>query len=661
MDRLGVRVFEAGSQMRRGVRFGVRAAAVATVAALAVSWSAGPATASVGYDEALTETVDAGRSLNAVSCVAGSTTCVAADSDGDLVYATDVSATAAASWNAWAGHGESPGEAVECPTGTLCLLAAGEVDGKAAGNLYRASSLGGSWLLSFKPGNGVDAISCPSTSFCVSGAAGGGFIRYTTNPSGILWSAVAIGTGAMTGVSCLSSSFCAVVDDSGNLHVAVTEEDIEDEEGWVSTDVDGTTALRGVACSSTASCVAVDGSDRVIGLTIGSEGEATPSPQPVAGAGSLTAVSCVGATCAAAGEGGEVFASTDGGANWTQRYGEGSPFTGVSCASASLCAAVARGGEVTAFNPATTTPPLMISTPALPAARVETPYEAQVDADGGTPGYEWSATGLPPGLSIDPATGLISGTPMTAVCVAAPCPQPPADYTPVVEVGDSKGVRASAPLALAVAGNAHVLDVLIAGGGSGVVSSNPPGIDRCGGPAGVCEGSFLAGTGVTLTATPATGSRFTGWSGGGCVGTGPCRLTIAADTTLAAGFEALSPPEPRSLPARLRVRRVRARVRQVRCGRRARPARRCTTLRLVVRGTIAPTASGAVGVRAKTYRRGRRVVASERARIGDGRWRVRLALPGLERHHPQPIWISARFGGSTGVDPGHARRRLPRR
>ena len=52
-------------------------------------------------------------------------------------------------------------------------------------------------------------------------------------------------------------------------------------------------------------------------------------------------------------------------------------------------------------------------------------------------------------------------------------------------------------------------------------------------PAGIicgatCSASYASGTAVTLTATPATGSTFAGWSGGGCTGTGTCTVTVTA-------------------------------------------------------------------------------------------------------------------------------------
>jgi hypothetical protein len=512
--------------------------AVAAVSALSGVSPVGAA-ASAGYAETYTQTIDAGHSLNAVSCVPATTTCIAADSNGNLFYATDVSVSSTATWNSWSGPGVSPSHAVECPSATLCLLAAGEVSG-GGGNLYRASSLGGSFLTSFTPSNGVGALSCPSTSFCVSGQEGNGFIRYSTNPSGILWTAVQIGTGAMKGVSCLSSSFCAVVDDSGNVHVATTEEHIKEAggAGWTDTDVNDATALRGIACSSTTSCIAVDGSDEVLNLTIGSGGEATVSRQSIDGANELTAVSCAGSTCAAADEQGGIFASTNAGADWLVRY-EGAPVTSVSCASASLCSAVTTTGDVTMFNPANTTPPLMITSSALPAGVVGTPYEAEVHATGGEPPYEWSATGLPPGLSIDSTSGEISGTPENVLCVGEPC-----HYTVMLMVTDSNDTEASMSLTITLAVNAYALKVTAGGAGSGALNSSPAGIDECGAVAGSCEAPYEDGTVVTLTAKPAADSTFAGWSGGGCSGTATCQVTMSAETEVTATFSKVSPSPP---------------------------------------------------------------------------------------------------------------------
>jgi hypothetical protein len=72
----------------------------------------------------------------------------------------------------------------------------------------------------------------------------------------------------------------------------------------------------------------------------------------------------------------------------------------------------------------------------------------------------------------------------------------------------------------------------IATSGTGTVTSSPAGID-CGTD---CIESYLSGTSVTLTATPAAGASFTGW-GGACSGTATsCTLTMAASVTVAASF-----------------------------------------------------------------------------------------------------------------------------
>ncbi len=69
--------------------------------------------------------------------------------------------------------------------------------------------------------------------------------------------------------------------------------------------------------------------------------------------------------------------------------------------------------------------------------------------------------------------------------------------------------------------------------GTGTVTSVPAGI-TCG---ATCSSQFLQGTVVTLTATPATGQVFTGWSGGGCGGTATtCTVTVTGNTTISADF-----------------------------------------------------------------------------------------------------------------------------
>ena len=84
----------------------------------------------------------------------------------------------------------------------------------------------------------------------------------------------------------------------------------------------------------------------------------------------------------------------------------------------------------------------------------------------------------------------------------------------------------------------HTLTISMSGTGSGSVTSSPAGID-CG---STCSASFDAGSVVTLTAAPAAGSAFTGWSGGGCSGTGACQLSLGSDTTVTATFTRLQAP-----------------------------------------------------------------------------------------------------------------------
>jgi len=81
------------------------------------------------------------------------------------------------------------------------------------------------------------------------------------------------------------------------------------------------------------------------------------------------------------------------------------------------------------------------------------------------------------------------------------------------------------------------LRIIKAGSGSGTVATSlsmtSPERILCG---NLCEAYFGNGTIVALGATANAGSTFTGWSGGGCSGTGTCLVTLTADTNITATF-----------------------------------------------------------------------------------------------------------------------------
>jgi RHS repeat-associated protein len=316
--------------------------AAATAATAPVSSAAG----------AVVQSIAPSNSLNAISCVPASTTCVASDSTGGAFYSTNVSAGGASTWKSWTGPGVSPSEAVACPTSSLCLLAAGS-DGGFGGNLYYATSLGGAWTSAFSPSNGVDAISCASSSFCVVGQNNLGQFRYATSPASTSWTVEAQGTATMKGVHCLSSSFCAISDSVGTLHVATSTTQVESS-GWTTTNVDGSTPLNGVACTSTTNCVAVDNKGNALSVTVGGTGSATAVTHNISGTNALVAVACPTSTvCATVDNQGDVFQSTESGkGGWKENLKLGLKVTALSCSSATLCAAVESAGQMISFNPA---------------------------------------------------------------------------------------------------------------------------------------------------------------------------------------------------------------------------------------------------------------------------------------------------------------------
>jgi hypothetical protein len=100
----------------------------------------------------------------------------------------------------------------------------------------------------------------------------------------------------------------------------------------------------------------------------------------------------------------------------------------------------------------------------------------------------------------------------------------------IVTMSEAKNVTATFNLEAGF--SLYPVTVEKTGTGQGTVTASPGPI-LCG---AICSGEFITGSQPTLTATPAKGSVFTRFSGGGCTGTGPCTPTVKKATTIKAVF-----------------------------------------------------------------------------------------------------------------------------
>jgi Putative Ig domain len=179
--------------------------------------------------------------------------------------------------------------------------------------------------------------------------------------------------------------------------------------------------------------------------------------------------------------------------------------------------------------------PVEVTTVSLPAAVVGTPYTATLTAVGGVPPYAWSipAGTLPAGLTLDPSTGVITGTPsapgnasFTVEVTDSGSPPASAVANEVITLSVAPLVVTTTSLPAAITGKAYSSTLTATGGGAPYTCSITPG-----------TGALPAG----LTLDPSTG-----------VITGTPTVTGTADFTVTV-TDSSSPPGAAEMPLSITV------------------------------------------------------------------------------------------------------------
>ena len=183
--------------------------------------------------------------------------------------------------------------------------------------------------------------------------------------------------------------------------------------------------------------------------------------------------------------------------------------------------------------------PFQVDTPALELG-MSAPGEEQIRTvqvyNGGSEPFTVKAT-------IAGGTAFVVDTAESGACLVSPIPAGGGCEVGIRFTGQTAGVqtaelhigtgrRGEAPTMVTLAGTTGVmLQVNIAGTGDGIAAI-PTGFDEC---AATCTLLVSPTSPLTLTATPAAGSYFAGWSGE-CTGTGPCTFTPAQGDVVSATF-----------------------------------------------------------------------------------------------------------------------------
>ena len=143
-----------------------------------------------------------------------------------------------------------------------------------------------------------------------------------------------------------------------------------------------------------------------------------------------------------------------------------------------------------------------------------------------------SDSGLPSGATLTFNPPVLSGNTFSSTAtLIATADATPGQFPVVVKATGADGLFGVNVMALVL--SRPQVTITRTGSGTGTVTSSPAGIN-CG---NTCTATFAPGTNITLTATPAAGSAFAGWSSAVCSGTNDtCTFTITTFPTITATF-----------------------------------------------------------------------------------------------------------------------------
>lgn len=412
---------------------------------------------------------------------------------------------------------------LSCPSTALCVGVdyAGDVvtstDPTGGSSAWTVAKIDNEPEAPYTEPNLLNDVSCPQPagSLCIAVGVSGIFTSSDPTGGASAWTLVSGIGGHVHAVSCPSASLC-VVSYGSNGEIVTSTDPTGGAGAWKVAQVDGVNSIAGLSCPSESLCVGMDEAGNVLTSTNPTGGIGNWTITHV-GVGAFSSLSCTSVSFCITVGGSSVMSSTDptGGASAWRLQKEVFPqeisFGRVACASPSLCIVAGSNGNVAESTDPTGGAGAWVGTGDLDGTNSMSGAACASESlcfltD------EAVVIGIPANTLSVSLTGLGTVTSTPSACPFG------CTYSGPVCPRNCEGRFSNAFVAQRLGG----ISCLENGWFGGVNW-------------GTCSLSFPAENTVTLTATPDSGSTFTGWSGA-CSGSLSCNVMMGADRSVSATF-----------------------------------------------------------------------------------------------------------------------------